>query len=88
MAGARKLGDIPFALASPYVAEAVLVYDDAIEEAMRRLWRDTRIAAEPGGATALAALVAGAYVPRKGERVGVLVCGGNVDLAQLDALTR
>jgi threonine dehydratase len=84
--GARKLGDIPFALASPYVAEALLVIDDAIEEAMRRLWRDTRIAAEPGGATALAALIAGAYQPRKGERVGVLVCGGNVDLSQLDAL--
>ncbi len=32
--GAPKLGDIPFALASPYVAEAVLVVDEAIEEAM------------------------------------------------------
>ena len=35
-----------------------------------------------------AALIAGAYTPRKGERVGVLVCGGNVDLVQLDALAR
>jgi threonine dehydratase len=50
------------------------------------LWRDFRIAAEPGGATALAALLAGAYRPAPGERVGILVCGGNVDLARLAAL--
>ena len=46
-------------------------------EAQRRLWDSVRIVAEPGGATALAALVGGAYTPRVGERVGVLVCGGN-----------
>ena len=85
--GASKLGAIPFTLVSPYVAPAVLVTDEAIEEAQRRLWRDIRIAAEPGGATALAALISGAYAPAPDERVGVLVCGGNVDLAQLARLT-
>jgi len=84
--GASKLGAIPFTVISPYVAPAVLVTDEAIEEAQRRLWRETRIAAEPGGATALAALIAGAYVPAPEERVGVLVCGGNVDLGQLAKL--
>ena len=85
--GASKLGAIPFTVISPYVSPAVLVTDEAIEEAQRRLWHETRIAAEPGGATALAALIAGAYVPAPGERLGVLVCGGNVDLGQLGRLT-
>jgi threonine dehydratase len=85
--GASRLGAIPFSIARPYVAAAVLVSDEAIEEAQRRLWRETRIAAEPGGATALAALTSGAYVPAADEQVGVLVCGGNVDLAQLARLT-
>ena len=39
------------------------------------------IVAEPGGAAAFAALASGAYRPERGERVGVLVCGANVDLA-------
>jgi threonine dehydratase len=61
----------------------VLVPDDAIRLAMKMLWSDMRVATEPGGATALAALLSGAYKPAKGERIGVLVCGGNVDLARL-----
>ncbi len=46
------------------------------------------IAAEPGGAAAMAALLTGAYRPEQGERVGVLVCGGNVDPAMLAGLAR
>jgi threonine dehydratase len=37
--------------------------------------------AEPGGATAFAALFSGVYKPRPGERVGVVLCGSNADLA-------
>jgi threonine dehydratase len=81
--GARRLGNLPFALVSPYVTTALLVTDAAIEEAQRRLWQEVRIAAEPGGAAALAALTSGAYRPEGDERVGVLICGGNVDLAAL-----
>jgi threonine dehydratase len=55
----------------------VLVPDAAIAEAQRRLWRGLRVLAEPGGATALAALISGAYRPAPGQRVAVLVCGGN-----------
>jgi threonine dehydratase len=36
-----------------------------------------RIVAEPGGAAAFSALLSRQYVPARGERVGVLVCGGN-----------
>jgi threonine dehydratase len=55
----------------------VLVSDAAILEAQRRLWRVLRVVAEPGGATALAALTSRQYVPAAGERVGILICGGN-----------
>jgi threonine dehydratase len=55
----------------------VLVSDDAIRDAQRGLWRLLRVVAEPGGAAALAALTSGQYVPGAGERVGVLICGGN-----------
>jgi len=43
----------------------------------RELWDSVRIVAEPGGSAAFAALLSGAYVPRPGERVGVVVSGGN-----------
>jgi threonine dehydratase len=84
--GARSLGDLAFGITERYVAESVTVPDSTIELAQARLWREARIAAEPGGATALAALIDGAYRPASTERVGVLVCGGNVDLPTLAAL--
>jgi len=55
----------------------VLVADDAIRAAQDALWRTLRIVAEPGGAAAFAALLSGRYRPRPGERIGVLVSGGN-----------
>jgi threonine dehydratase len=61
----------------------VLVPPDAIAAARRLLWEQLRVAAEPGGATALAALTTGAYRPAPGERVVVVVCGGNADPADL-----
>jgi threonine dehydratase len=81
--GAKRIGELPFALARRAGVVATLVPDAAIVAAQRLLWRDARIAAEPGGACALAALICGAYRPAPGERVGVLVCGGNVDLSAL-----
>jgi len=53
--------------------------DDAIRTAQRVLWHELRILAEPGGATALAALLSNGYRPQPGERVGVVLCGGNTD---------
>lgn len=72
-----RVGQLMFPLAQQFVGRAVLVPDEAIRAAQVLLWDRLRIVAEPGGATALAALVAGAYVPAPGERVGVLVCGAN-----------
>ena len=73
----RRVGELMFPIARAHVARVVLVSDAAIREAQDALWQTVRIAAEPGGAAALAALLSGAYVPEPGEQVGVVVCGGN-----------
>jgi len=75
----RRVGQIMFPIAQKYVAQAVLVEDDAIQDAQRRLWDVLRVAAEPGGATAMAALLSGRYRPAKDERVAVLLCGANTN---------
>jgi threonine dehydratase len=77
--GARRLGEVPFAIAREHVDERLLVSDEEIGAAQRALWRDLRVATEPGGATALAPLLSGRYVPGKGERVGVVICGANAE---------
>ncbi|KIC10401.1 threonine dehydratase [Leisingera sp. ANG-M1] len=76
--GAKRIGSICFELASAQGVESVTVPDTAITEAQTALWRERRILAEPAGATALAALMSGAYRPQQGERVAVLICGGNI----------
>lgn len=81
--GPRKVGDVAFAVASRYVEGVVLVPDDGIRDAQRRLWSETRLFAEPGGATALAALLSGSYVPEPEERVAVVISGANGDLAAI-----
>ena len=79
--GARRVGAIPFSLAREWVAGTSLVSDEQIVAAQRLLWDRLRIVAEPGGATALAALMAGQYRPEPGEHVVALVCGSNTDPA-------
>ena len=86
--GARNTGDLVFSICADTVDHVALVSDDAIRDAQRVLWRDWRIASEPGGAAALAALASGAYRPEPGERVGVLLCGANVELAKLDEVVQ
>jgi threonine dehydratase len=81
--GASRLGEIAFTTAQEHWTRSLLVSDEAIIEARRWLWRTARVAAEAGGATAVAALLSGAYAPRDGERVCVIVCGGNADPADL-----
>jgi threonine dehydratase len=73
----RRVGELVFPIIRRYVEKTVLVSDDAIRDAQRRLWQTLRVVAEPGGAAALAALTSGRYVPDLNERVGVLICGGN-----------
>lgn len=75
--GASTMGDLPMEILHRYTPTSVLVSDSAVIDAQKRLWGATRIVCEPGAAVALAALTSGAYHPRKDERVGVLLCGGN-----------
>jgi threonine dehydratase len=85
--GAKNTGELVYEVCRQTVDHVALVTDAAIRDAQRTLWRDYRIASEPGGAAALAALMSGAYTPRSGERVGVLLCGANVELVRLAELT-
>jgi len=73
----KQVGALMFPIAQKFVSDVTLVTDEAIQQAQRALWRVLRIVAEPGGAAAFAALLLGRYKPQPGERVGVLVCGGN-----------
>jgi len=73
----RRVGELMFPIARAYVERVVLVTDAAILRAQQTLWEALRVVAEPGGCAAFAAVQSGAYTPRDGERVGVVVSGGN-----------
>ena len=66
-----------FPIARAHVAHVALVSDDVSRRAQDVLWGVVRIVAEPGGAATFAALLSGAYTPAAGERVGVVISGGN-----------
>ena len=73
----RRVGELMFPIAQAHIVRVLLVSDAAIRQAQDALWATLRVVAEPGGAAAFAALLSGAYVPAPGERVGVVVSGGN-----------
>jgi threonine dehydratase len=74
----KRVGDIVFPIIRSHVApEVVLVSDNDIQRAQKVLWSTMRIVAEPGGAAAFAAVLSERYRPTRGERVAVVVCGGN-----------
>ncbi len=74
----RMPGEITFAVNAPRVAGGVAVSRDEVLAAMRFAFTHLKLVVEPGGAVALAALLAG-KVPVQGGRALVLVSGGNVD---------
>ena len=78
----RRIGERVFPIARRFV-ESVLVTDEAIAAAQRALWATLRIAAEPGGVTALAALLSGRFVPPPGSRIAIVVSGGNTSAVHL-----
>ena len=79
----RQVGQQMFPIAQRFVHSSLLVTDEEILTAQKRLWEAARIVAEPGGATAFAGLLSGRYEPERGERVGVIVCGGNTEKVTL-----
>jgi threonine dehydratase len=81
----KRIGGLAFAVARAHVApDVVLVSDDDIKKAQAALWSALRIVAEPGGAAAFAALLSGRYRPAPGERVALLICGGNTTAVRFD----
>jgi threonine dehydratase len=81
--GARRAGALAFEIMMAQGARSVVLQDEAIRRAQRWLWDRLRVVAEPGGATALAAVLTGAFAPPKGARIGVVVCGANCDPASV-----
>jgi len=82
----KRVGELMFPIAQKFVSSVALVSDDAILQAQHALWKVLRIVAEPGGAAAFAALLSGGYSPQPGERIAVLVCGGNTSAVSFDRL--
>ena len=80
----RRIGGHVFPIVQKYAPQTVLVSDEAIAEAQRTLWRALRIVAEPGGACAFSAITSGAYRPAAGERVAVIISGGNTTAVNFD----
>jgi threonine dehydratase len=75
--GARRAGELTFAIIRQNAAKVQLVDDDAIIATQQLLWETLRMVAEPGGCAALAALVSGRCEPAPGETVAVVISGAN-----------
>ncbi|RJQ69920.1 pyridoxal-phosphate dependent enzyme [Pseudonocardiaceae bacterium YIM PH 21723] len=74
--GATMIGEIPLSVLSAPEVVSELVTDEQIKDAQQRLWREFKLAVEPGGAVAFAAFLAG-KVP--GELPCVIICGANAE---------
>lgn len=72
-------GEGTLAVCRELVDEVVLVSDDEIAEGMRFLYSRAKLACEPAGAAAVAALLAGKIAVEPGSRVVAVVSGGNAD---------
>lgn len=78
--GAPHAEPYSFALCREYVDELVMIDDDEIRRAMLLMFEEGKLAVEPAGAAALAALCGPLSDQARGRRVGVVVCGTNTDL--------
>ena len=81
--GARRIGVIAWQLTQRHLSASHLLGDAAIKDAQAVMWRELRLAVEPAAALPLAALTTGVVAPRRGDKVLLVICGANVDLATL-----
>jgi len=81
----NSVGRLPFELCKGRVAGTFEVTDDEILKGVRLLFDEAHVVAEPSGAAPLAALLAGRDVDRLGERVVLVISGGNISLSLLRA---
>lgn len=81
----RKVGSNTFALCKDLVDEFVTVTNDEVCHAVRTLWESSRVIPEPSGAMGLAAILQDQENGKlsKGQKVLTVVCGANMDFAQL-----
>jgi threonine dehydratase len=77
-----SLGELTFAIVQQHVERIVTVSEDAIVRAMRHVWERMKIVIEPSSAVPVAAVL-DKQIEVSGLRVGIVLSGGNVDLAGL-----
>ena len=75
-----------FTLCQRHVDELVLITDDQLRQAMRLLFDEMKLAVEPAGAAATAAICGPLREKLQGRRVGAIVCGSNIDEVSFSAL--
>lgn len=81
--GARRIGALAWDVARRHPVDSLLLGDDVILDAQRWLWQSLKLAVEPAAALPLAALRSGAVSAKAGQRIGLVLCGANVDPATL-----
>jgi threonine dehydratase len=81
--GAKRVGSIAWPITQQHVQQSLLLRDEVIRTAQLWLWQHLQMAVEPAAALGLAALQTGAYKPAKDEKVCLVICGANLDLATL-----
>ena len=77
-----SLSERTFGIITRHVEDVVTVDDEQITYAMRTMWERMKLVVEPSAAVPLAALLSG-KVKISGQRIGIIVSGGNVDLDHL-----
>lgn len=83
--GAKRIGAIAWSVTQQHVKTSYLISDEAIRAAQLWLWQHLKIAAEPSACLGLAALQTAVYRPKRDEKVSLVICGANLDVATLKA---
>jgi len=82
----QTIGKLNFEICRKNVNEVVLVSDDSMRHAVKSLLFESHILTEPSGASPAAAILSGAYKPKLGERIGLVISGGNISYKLLHDL--
>lgn len=78
----RRIGARVFPILQEHVDRVLLVTDEEIRRSQEMLWSVARVVVEPGGAAAFASVLGKKYVPAAGERIAVVLSGGNTNAVQ------
>ena len=83
-----SLGQMNWPILRDHLSGIITVDDDQVVAAMRLIWERMKIIIEPSCATVLAVVLSEAFADVRAERVGLILTGGNVDLARLPFASR